>query len=532
MKHIKMTAVFLAAALCMAGCAGKAVLTTATEEQRSGVEYFADQMSEAAKENAERRAEEAEQARNEGDGDKSVIRSVDDLVKFRERVNGGEPALDAVLDADLDLSSICGPNVGSWEPIEKYNGVFEGNGHTISNLFYSGSGEDKGGLFATTDRDSLIQNLTMENVQIDGGDYVGAVAGHAQGSIVNCVSRGEITGTGRSAGGIAGRVDGSLNDSKGGSVVSGCTNYATIINTGEVKCIAGGVVGDLINANAGSCRNEGKVSGNATTIGGVFGVLEGSASEPIVVEDCVNVAEVDGNIYVGGFCGDAEFCILNRCKNSGAVTGNIYVGGFCGYFGGGKTSHKKLVALMENCVNEGTVSLKYMQKNEYLKPGKAVYENQQIGGLSGITDAGIILNCRTSGDLLCTTGKDYLYCGAGYLAVGKREGDRNLILNCISTGRITPPENSEHFESSRLVTGRGNGHEDAANIFYAGEKAYEEIAPTEDNAFLDGTVLQQLNSFPDGVAESLMTRLADFGYEYEICQWKAEADSMPVLDWE
>lgn len=530
MKKRRFAAVFLAAAFVLSGCGSKAEETKAAMEgDRSGVEYFADQMSEAMNAAAESRAKEKEEARNEGDGESCVIRTVEDLVKFREQVNGGEPAVDAVLEADLDLSSVCGPDIGSWEPIVKYNGVFEGNGHTISNLYFSGYGEDRAGLFASTDVDSVIQNLSMTQVEITGADYAGAVVGFAQGSIINCQSYGSVCGSGRAAGGIAGELQGG--GAEGGPVISDCTNYADVSNTGSTKCIAGGVVGYLIGADAINCRNEGAVSGTAATMGGVFGALEGSVN-PAVITDCVNVGSVDGEIYVGGFCGDAEVCVLNRCKNSGSVTGYIYVGGLCGYFGGEKLKTRPVAALMENCSNEGTVSLKYMEYNEYLKPGKAIYDAQQVGGLAGVMETSIVLNSRNGGDLLCTTGKDYLKCGAGYLAVGKYQGNRNTLLNCISTGSITPPEKNEHFENSRTATGKFDGDQDSAQIFYLGEKAAEAIAPTESGAMTDGTVLAALNGFPDGVSEELMTRLSDSGFAYEVSGWKAGADGMPVLEWE
>ena len=315
-------------------------------------------------------------------------------------------------------------------------------------------------------------------------------------------------------------------------MIADCTNYAEISHTNTGKSIAGGVVGYLIDTNASNCRNEGKVSGVAATMGGVFGALESGKSEPVEITDCINVADVDGLIYVGGFCGDAEFCIMNRCKNTGNVTGTVYVGGLCGYFGGGKTSAKKFVALMVNCSNEGDASLNYLKKGEYLKPGNAIYDIQQLGGLSGILEAGVVLNCRNAGDLTCSTGKNYLECGAGYLAIGKRQGDRSLLFNCVSTGTITPPENSEHFENSRLVTGRGDGADDSALIFFLGEEVAEEIEPTEESAFTDGTVLAALNGFPEGVPEKLLTRLSDTGFEYELSGWKSGTDGFPVLEWE
>lgn len=516
----------------LTGCgAADEAREASTEDNRSGVGYFADEMSKAAAENSAKLAQKREEARSEGEGDTVKIRSVDDLISFRERINGGEPAVDAVLEADLDLSSVCGPAAGNWEPILKYNGTFEGNGHTISNLYFSGSAEEAAGLFGTTDVDSVIQNLSVADAQISGGGYTGAVVGSSQGRIRNCQSSGSVSSSNQAVGGIAGRVYRIGTGEGTDAAVSGCVNYAAISNTGTTKCIAGGVVGQLEDVGASDCRNEGPVSGTASFVGGVFGTLLGSRDNPAMITDCVNTADVDGRIYVGGLCSDAEFCVLNRCKNSGSVTGYIYVGGLCGYFGGEKSKNRSLVALMENCSSEGTVSLNYMEANEYLKTG-IVYENQQAGGLAAVMEAALVLNSRNGGDLICGTGKNFQHCGAGYLAVGKYQGARNLLLNCVSTGRITPPEDDEYFENVRTATGKSNGHEDSAMIFYAGDKAAEEIDPTEDSAFTDGTVLAALNGFPEGVPENLLTRLSESGFEYELSGWKAGTDGFPVLEWE
>ena len=90
-------------------------------------------------------------AEGEEQGGKTVITSVDELLKFAKAVNAGDydEKTDAVvvLDADLDLSGV------EWTPIGQANasgdiehcfsGKFYGNGHVISNLDFS-SGYGKG----------------------------------------------------------------------------------------------------------------------------------------------------------------------------------------------------------------------------------------------------------------------------------------------------------------------------------------------------------------------------------------------------
>ena len=86
-------------------------------------------------------------AEGEEQGSKTVITSVDELLKFAKAVNAGDydEKTDAVvvLDEDLDLSGV------EWTPIGQANasgdiehcfsGKFYGNGHVISNLDFSSS---------------------------------------------------------------------------------------------------------------------------------------------------------------------------------------------------------------------------------------------------------------------------------------------------------------------------------------------------------------------------------------------------------
>lgn len=60
------------------------------------------------------------------------ITTADELRSFRDKVNGGETELNAVLKADIDLGG------AEWEPIAlvtwQYSGSFCGNGHTIKTI--------------------------------------------------------------------------------------------------------------------------------------------------------------------------------------------------------------------------------------------------------------------------------------------------------------------------------------------------------------------------------------------------------------
>lgn len=98
------------------------------------------------------------------------------------------------LDADLDLRNIpwtpigAGDVNGSWIG---FNGIFDGQGHTIYNLNVT-KGGGWNGLFGligrgTTTVTESVSNLTIQNVTIEGANRMtGGVVGQIYGNIENC----------------------------------------------------------------------------------------------------------------------------------------------------------------------------------------------------------------------------------------------------------------------------------------------------------------------------------------------------------
>jgi len=70
------------------------------------------------------------------------IKSVEDLIKFRDVVKNGGEKINATLLADIDLSSVCSESKGSWSSIRTYYGIFKGNGHSIKNLYVTDTNSD------------------------------------------------------------------------------------------------------------------------------------------------------------------------------------------------------------------------------------------------------------------------------------------------------------------------------------------------------------------------------------------------------
>ena len=116
-----------------------------------------------------------------------------------------------ILTADIDLDpnlpgrrvfdrAVIAPDTDDTEDSFQgtgFEGVFDGNGHSISNLTIVGGSFL--GLFGRTDYVTMISNLGMEAVDVNGrGDYVGGLVGqngyYRYGPITDCYSTGTVSG--------------------------------------------------------------------------------------------------------------------------------------------------------------------------------------------------------------------------------------------------------------------------------------------------------------------------------------------------
>ncbi len=110
------------------------------------------------------------------DAEKIEISNLEELKAFRDAVNAGESykGKTVVLTADIDLQG------EEWTPIgnstNQFQGNFDGQGHTVSNLKIDGTGKSNQGFFGFTTNGS-VSNLTIKNATVTGRLNVGVVAG-------------------------------------------------------------------------------------------------------------------------------------------------------------------------------------------------------------------------------------------------------------------------------------------------------------------------------------------------------------------
>ena len=133
-------------------------------------------------------------------------------------------------------STATGAVAAGWLPIgtvsTSYTATFEGNSHTISNLFIDRS-HNFIGLFGWVSGGAL-RNLGLEEANVAGWSDVGALASRIENStvVVSCYSTGSINAE-NNGGGLVGWAE-------GGSSFTGCYATSSVVNTGNRT---GGLVG-------------------------------------------------------------------------------------------------------------------------------------------------------------------------------------------------------------------------------------------------------------------------------------------------
>ena len=268
----------------------------------------------------------------EGDGSYTVT-TADGLKNVAKLVNEeGKTDINITLDTDLTLT-------GEWTPIgtdynNAYTGTFNGKDKTITGLTVTTS-DQYAGLFGCIGSGGTVQNVVLENVQINGANYVGGVAGWSYGKIENCSVSGSVSSN-STAGGVVGyQSDGAI---------TGCNSSATV--KGMVR--AGGVAGATNSgASLTGCYATGSVSvENNTTSAAYAGGVVGSNGASSTLTACYATGSVTGSgsgtIYVGGVTGHNSGTLTACYHANGTVSGPAgTTGGVAGrnfkdsMFGGG-----------------------------------------------------------------------------------------------------------------------------------------------------------------------------------------------------
>lgn len=182
-----------------------------------------------------------------------------------------EQAGDYILMADITIKAPYGSQT------KKFNGTFDGNGHTIKLEIENAAGHYQGA-FAYIGTGGVVKNLiTAGSVTLAAKKYfAGGIAGMCEGTILNCGNTANITGS-KQVGGITGQLS-----DRGTAAIQNCYNTGTITGpssgTSAIKTTTGGIVGKVnTNGKVQNCSNSGNVS--AAKSGALVGHCGGTLSD-------------------------------------------------------------------------------------------------------------------------------------------------------------------------------------------------------------------------------------------------------------
>ena len=302
-----------------------------------------------------------------------LIETAEELAGFSNAVNGGNSYIGKTikLTKNLDLKNIA------WEPIgnstNEFQGIFDGDGHTICNLKVQKSGVNYVGLFGYT-TNGEVKNLKVFNATVFGRLGVG--------------------------------------------VVSGCpytTKYTSITVEGLVKVEGMSYVGGVVGRNAYA---------NLTDI--TVNVTESSYVKAHSIEK-IDGVDVAYRTYVGGvvgFMGEGGHEVKNVHSNIDVLGSTLDVGGITGI----AHYNNKFI----NCSSSGDVKIYNAEKEENLEIGgiAGVWHNESNTSVT-------LTNCQFTGKLSVVyadgssytgefnysnlVGAPYNSTGTGKLIIGEQE---------------------------------------------------------------------------------------------------------------
>lgn len=205
------------------------------------------------------------------------------------------PAKNYKLMADLDMAGVVFDGLCS--TTVPFTGIFDGNGHVISNItntkWAAQKAKVKGtGLFNAT-RGATIKKLGVESALVTGIDQnVGAIIGQMQGGLIEeCyVVNSQINGYDH-VGSLVGGVNDYNNDKSGaGATVRNCYGNASVYSTNYQ---AGGLTGTIMKGLVEKCYFTGTVKDAGDRAIGLAGYHDNSTTTnatDVVVKNSINLA--------------------------------------------------------------------------------------------------------------------------------------------------------------------------------------------------------------------------------------------------
>ncbi len=227
-----------------------------------------------------------------------------------------------------------------------------------------------------------------------------------------CENDSDVSSEYNSAGGIVGMCDTLL--------AAACVNRRPIVGAhkfvspnkelgqGNVGC--GGIAGGTGTSFFVACKNEGEIVGRSG-VGGIVGSARFIGGDPddegyiynnVAMYYCANSAHVEGDEFVGGLCGEAQYGIFGGYNRGNVTAHEKYAGGIVG---------NGALAAVHNCINEGYI-----------------FADSYAGGIVGMSATCSLALCQNYGGVEAAMSH-----GAGIIGI---MGDRGTVTYCANYGDI------------------------------------------------------------------------------------------------
>lgn len=217
---------------------------------------------------------------NEWGGEETVyeIYNAGQLYWFAEQVNKYDNYINGRLMADIVVNKdLSAGDLRVWTPIgigdRPYTGSFDGQGYTVSGLYFNDPDASYVGLFGYTDYGYTIKNINITNSYFCGNSTVGALMGYA------------------------------------GSYISGCTADSTVTVIGE--SYVGGLVGSSASGALTNCWSAASVPDSDRFVGGLVG------NNCLTVSNCYTTASKIAGYTNGNYGGSVTNCYYLAAEDDG-----------------------------------------------------------------------------------------------------------------------------------------------------------------------------------------------------------------------
>ena len=336
------------------------------------------------------------------DGDRSTFSGTCNVIlannKPRKDFN------DCTIDTD-DIVISYFPEMG-WLPINSFSAIFEGNGHTISNLYSKHTNVFSLGLFGRTSSSSVIRNIGIVDNLLIASSLAGGLVGYNSGSIKNSYATGDVSSSSHAGAGGGGLVGWN----SGGTIENSYATGSVSSSFSSSNSYAGGLVG----YNSGSIKNSYTTSSvsSSSYAGGLVGWNSGSIKNSYATGSVFSSSSVSSS--VGGLVGYNSGGTIENSYATGDVSSSSSsssIGGLVGYNSGGT---------IENSYATGDVS-------------SSSSAAAAAGGLVGY-HSGSIKNSYATGDVSSSSSSSFVGGLIGY--------NSGSIKNSYATGDVSSSSSS------------------------------------------------------------------------------------------